>query len=462
MEAGGALADRARNQQAATMALHLVHKRVLVYAGALTDDEEEALRKRAVGDESEDVRAAVLAVLVRAHAEGLWLACDCRGEAGRPPISVPCLRKRVYHWRRLSSDSHVPHAEGCVYKYARVSHQGGATEPRAPVEEPGDEFFSVLTNEPEDPRLAEPDALSDHLGTGHGNRSPKLRQRLFELLVHAGLNRYPDAQAVNARAWWNRIRRAASAFEVAPGRPLDDLVFPYRHMWRMERVGDRMDALARTWAEGHRPQAFVCGAVWGVDDHGVTGSRGTRLDVVARVTRPAIGGRSVSPPFLFMGVVGLEEGATAWACLSGHAQPIVAMNCPIAVESNAERQAFGTLRKTLGILRREFETVTFSLEKPLFETDTQHGPCLPDFVIRARPEAWEGRDSVDFMIEVMGFEDEDYRRRKEETHRAMRALGTLVTMEAGRFGTSRGLAAEGTDVTHRVRAVLRRRLSGQS
>ncbi len=73
--------------------------------------------------------------------------------------------------------------------------------------------------------------------------------------------------------------------------------------------------------------------------------------------------------------------------------------------------------------------MTFSLEKPLFETNTEHGPCLPDFVIRARPEGWEGRDSVDFMIEVMGFEDEDYRRRKEETHWAMRSLGTLCAME---------------------------------
>ena len=212
--------------------------------------------------------------------------------------------------------------------------------------------------------------------------------------------------------------------------------------------------------EGHRPQGFVCGAVWGVDDHGVTGGRrGTRLDVVARVSRPVIGANPVSPPYLFMGVVGLEEGAAAWSCLHGHAQPIVAMNCPVPVESSVERQAFGTLRKTLGMLRREFDTVTFSLEKPLFETNTQYGPCLPDFVIRAHPEGWDGKDSVGVMIEVMGFEDEDYRKRKEETHRAMRSLGTLCTMEAGRFGSPEGLASEGTDVTDKIRAVLRRRLA---
>ena len=116
----------------------------------------------------------------------------------------------------------------------------------------------------------------------------------------------------------------------------------------------------------------------------------------------------------------------------------------------------------LSILRREFDTVTFGLEEPLFETDTQYGPCLPDFVIRTRPQAWDARDSVDFMIEVMGFEDGDYRRRKEETHRAMRKLGTLRTMESGRFGTCEGLASEGADVTDKVRAVLRRRMDGKS
>ena len=199
--------------------------------------------------------------------------------------------------------------------------------------------------------------------------------------------------------------------------------------------------------------------VWGVDDHGVTGARGTRLDVVARITRPAIGGKAVSPPCLFIGVVGLADGADAFACLSGHVQPIVAMNCPLPVESGAERQAFATLRKTLTILRREFDKETFTLERPLFETGTQYGPCLPDFIIQARPEAWEGWESVRFMIEVMGFGDADYRRRKEETHRAMRELGTLCVMEADRFGTREGLASEGTGVTDRVRAVLRRRMA---
>ncbi len=331
---------------------------------------------------------------------------------------------------------------------------------RAPVEPPDDRFFTALANAPEELRVAESRALSQHLGARPGNRPSKLQQKLFQLVLFAGLNRLPDAEAANAKEWSGRIRQAARRFEVAPGRPLAGLIFPWRRMWQMDRVDDRMRAVAKAWPEGHRPQGFVCGAVWGVDDHGVTGGRrGTRLDVAARITRPVIGANPVSPPYLFMGVVGLEDGADAWACLSGHAQPIVAMNCPVPVESGAERQAFRALRKTLRIMRREFGAVAFTLRKPLFETNTQYGPCIPDFIIRAHPQAWEGRDSVDFMIEVMGFEDEDYRKRKEETHRAMRELGTLCIMEARRFDTPGGLASAGTDVTDRIRAVLRRRLA---
>lgn len=48
------------------------------------------------------------------------------------------------------------------------------------------------------------------------------------------------------------------------------------------------------------------------------------------------------------------------------------------------------------------------------------------------------KDSVDFMIEVMGFEDEGYRRRKEETHWAGAAwTAGSARREAMRSGKDR-------------------------
>ncbi len=164
------------------------------------------------------------------------------------------------------------------------------------MDPPDDGFFAVLRTEPEDPRLADPDASPDLGGARRGNRHSKLRQMLFQQVLFAGLNRLPDAEVADAKEWSGRIRQAARRFEIAPGRPLDGLIFPWRRMWQKGRVDDRMRAVAKSWLEGHRPQGFACGAVWGVDDHGVTGGRrGTRLVVAARVTRPVIGASPFSP-----------------------------------------------------------------------------------------------------------------------------------------------------------------------
>ena len=230
------------------MALHLVHHD-LSPAAELTDKEKEALRRMAEGDQDEELQAPVLEVLRRAHAERLWLACDCRGKDGRPPVLGPCHRMGSYFWRRLPAP-HVAHADGCVYSRVSVPHKATNPETRAPVEPPGGRFFTALAVEPEDPKLAEPDAMADRRGSWRGHRSPRLRQRLFDVMVHASLNRLPDAATANAREWSNRIRKAARAFEIAPGRPLADLVFPYRRMWRMDRIDARMRDLARTWPEG--------------------------------------------------------------------------------------------------------------------------------------------------------------------------------------------------------------------
>ena len=94
------------------------------------------------------------------------------------------------------------------------------------------------------------------------------------------------------------------------------------------------------------------------------------------------------------------------------------------------------------------------MEKPLFDIDTPDGPCLPDFLIRAR----RGDDVLTFVIEVMGFERPDYLKGKEITHPRMERLGTMCEMRGDRFGPSIGGATnEGRKVTNTIRDVLRSR-----
>ena len=121
------------------------------------------------------------------------------------------------------------------------------------------------------------------------------------------------------------------------------------------------------------------------------------------------------------------------------------------VDSNYERRALWTLRNTLWNLRRMFPDAEFELEKPLFDIDTPDGPCLPDFLIRAR----RGDDELTFVIEVMGFERPDYLQGKEDTHARMEWLGTMCTMQGREFDRSTdGVKNEVRRVTNMILAVL--------
>lgn len=91
------------------------------------------------------------------------------------------------------------------------------------------------------------------------------------------------------------------------------------------------------------------------------------------------------------------------------------------------------------------------LKKPLTVIETTAGDCLPDFLLSVfRPGAhvrlpggpgdprqfgrFDPRDRASHVIEVMGFEDEDYERGKKRTHPRMARLGPVHRMEGKRFG----------------------------
>ena len=167
-----------------------------------------------------------------------------------------------------------------------------------------------------------------------------------------------------------------------------------------------------------------------------------------------VGRSPIPPPYLFLGVVGLADEQRDYDCLEGYAQPITARDCPVPVDSDYERRACGTLRETLRQLSRTFRDAAFELEKPVFEIETPEGPCLPDFLIRAR----RGGDEAVFVIEVMGFDRAEYLQGKEVTHPRMATLGPLCPMQAKKFGRSPGgVKAEGTRVTQTITQALRER-----
>lgn len=443
------------------MAFDLVDKRDLSVAESLTAQAQNAVRAVAAGAESERLEALVLEVMKRARASGLWLGCDCRSEHGRRPVVAPCRSHRGTDYWRVLAGRHVPHDEGCVFHRTGARRRRDAARwNRAAVTAP-EGWFAVLRDQAEEQRISKPGGRSEE-EDGERNsrvRHRALRQRLLMLMESAGLNRLrPNEESEGAGSWADALLEQAKAIEIAPGRALADLWFPAHRMWRRTLVHARVRAAARDWPAGHKPQGFLCWVVWDVDAHGVgTVERRNRVEVVSAVGQPVVGHHPIAPPYLFLGAVGLPEGESGYECLEAYAQPIVARDCPVPVDSHYERRAFGTLRTTLRILSETFPDAAFELEKPVFEIETPDGPCLPDFLIRAR----RGGDALAFVVEVMGFERPEYLRGKEVTHPRMATLGALCTMQASEFDRPPdGLKAEGRKVTRAIRQALQRRWQG--
>ncbi len=99
-------------------------------------------------------------------------------------------------------------------------------------------------------------------------------------------------------------------------------------------------------------------------------------------------------------------------------QRIVSIRRPVPVDSDFQLRAFGTLTTTLKILGHVIPDAAFEMEKPVFEVDKWRGPCLPDFLIRARCKDKEQT----YVVEVMGFERPGYLAGKEVTHERMGEL----------------------------------------
>ena len=443
----------------------LLDKKTLGVVEELSETQKRAIQ--AVMEGSTDRRniEPVCRILDRAHSNGFWLGCDCQGDDRERPVAATVRNHTgTLHWRVLG-DRPVQHSAHCVFHRTQVRERGENRTSDSPQRAPTGNF-QVLRNPPPSTRLSVP-SDSDQVQTGRGGRhSPALSRRLLQLVQLAGLNRVrPDATTLEPQNWRALLRERTSELNVAPGQPLSRLWFDHPVQWSKCVAHASVRAAARNGLTNHWPQGFLCWVVSEVGEHSVATSNGRDLvNVVASVRRPMIGENPVPGPYLFLGVVGLPEDETGYQCLQAYAQPIVAGNCPVAVDSHNERRAFGSLRTTtLRILRSRFPDAAFELEKPQFDKETNCGPCLPDFLIRATRK----RATHTFVIEFMGFDRPDYLQGKAITHIRMEKLGPLCLMDALEFDRrERGLTDEGRKVTHQICSELqriwrKRRLAGQ-
>ena len=384
--------------------LCLVTKSSLRVRRTLTKDEAEAEAVRSpMGGRW--TAGLALAVLGEARTSGLWLRCDCRVENDLHPLAAPCRLPdgAGYTCRVLQGGERPQHHLDCVF-YRESRHQRAERKWRQTARVRPTGYFAALHAREDGKGLTEPGHGQEEAGGKEpGQRRVSALSRLLcWLMEEAGLTRiWANEPDPDVEEWLEAIRDTATAFEIAPDQGLEKLLFLSRTDWDRRRVHARVREAAWDFSAAHVAQGFVCFPVHRIGDTEIPAGTGYQpLEVVSRIKRPTIGRHDVSGPYLFFGVVGLTTRRRGYECVQAWAQPIVSVRRAVPVDSSLERWVFGTLTTTLRILDHAFPDAEFHIEKPVFEVGTARGPCLPDFLIRARRKGEERT----YVVEVMGFE----------------------------------------------------------
>ncbi len=428
------------------MTYEIVRKYTMDPAGPLSPIAADALRAVRLGVADAAARAIYRRTVEWLRGEDRWLLCDCREGA-----VIAFRRHRTGAVSAVNlPEAEVPHAPVCPFGLRDAGEDIDVLvgdlflpdgEPAPPGEGPGDGVERPWS----------------------GGRPSSLSQVLKTLMQAAGLNRFDGAAGPAApEDWREACRRAAEELRVAGRVKMSDILFTDPAKWAVDGTPERLDEMARTWPGRGRPFALLSWLARSVAVHAINPNHpeAGRVEVRSRVARPGRGQRRIKGPFLFLGIVARGEGNGAWDCRAAAVHPILSEKVPMPVDSGYERRALDKLRGAAAGLARDAAladalggAVRVELEKPLFSFVVRGGPCRPDAILTvtrpggrgrlpAGPDGpllegpFEDRDTARYVIEVMGFGDDAYERRKEDTHALMRRIGRLVRMEGRQFDSS--------------------------
>jgi hypothetical protein len=136
--------------------------------------------------------------------------------------------------------------------------------------------------------------------------------------------------------------------------------------------------------------------------------------------------RAARAPYLAICLVGRPAAQLPITVLRAYVHPCRSASNLMLVDSNLERHTLDQLMR----LRKwlcDKQGIRLNIEKPLFDIagadDPEdpaippREPCIPDFILRAKPAPAGGSATV--LVETMGYADDVYRERKVVMHELM-------------------------------------------
>ena len=438
-------------------AFSLEHVRWLT--SILEDAVREGKRAKVEGKKLEpDTRMLYDAVTGDAHDAKCWFLCDCLPDAPERPVIVPSRRLRGISLGNLPN-AEVTHDVNCVFRLHGPSQRG---TPRY--------LYNPLSYNRRGAASGEGDP-GGKPWSGAGRRVPTVAHVLKCFIREARLHTLAGAERFPSPAGWlAELARAAKAFPVAPGVPASKVLITDPASWRSDELRECLDARAQKWPKGSPPCGLLCWVAHDVEGHDVNGENrdAGHVWVTSPVTSEFAYGKMVEGPYLFLGALEQCEDGSGWECCMAWAQPIADLELPIPVDSGYERQVMLSLPQLVRDLQSDTEleealggVVGIELQKPLFETGVREGSCRPDVLLtftrpggpapRVPGRPLDDGDKARYVLEVMGSDDPEYRRKKEKTHPRMERLGRLILLEARQFESAHnGLERQLERIAHRV------------
>ena len=422
---------------------------------ALEPEEEAALRTvKGGGEADEDMRALYPRTVGHARNNEYWFMCDCRFEDGRGPVIVPRVDtpERIFLVNRPGAS--LPHARDCVFALTGDEEDRPAPRRWAPL--PAHDYtFDPFAPARKKSRVDGPmETVTPRgvMGLPAGSRHRTAANMLRTLMQTAGLNTLDGAGRFSSpRVWLPEILRTAGQFFIADDVPASGFLFTDPASWADGEVARRLEEAEPGWQKYKKPYAMLCWLAHHLDDDEIhpANLQDGHVEVREGVKSPKVFLNREPGPWLFLGIVSRPEGNGPWECLTAWAQPIVAPEWPVPVDSGQERRAFETLHRLAAFLEDDMALrralgagVRVQLEKPLTNYERALGLCLPDFVLTVTlPPALANREpdhlvdgaTVRYVVEVMGRDDPGYEGRKAKMHARMHRIGRPFRMEATEF-----------------------------
>ncbi len=372
-----------------------------------------------VGDHH-DEKASLL--LVRhARRNGLWLACDCRGDDPAPMLTPALLSEAdTYYLRRLTGRNRAEHRLDCPFFREQIL--ADARTRREPARNTPDGYFAVLKPAPLALAQAPEEDLSPRDSASHG--TPRLAKLLWRLLETSGRTTIPaiESEERTIAAEFDAIRAAAEQIEVAPSIPLARVLFTHPRDWKSRRVFGVLRELAKSWPRGHEPQAFLLVFARKVHEHSIETSEGV-IDIATRVRHPGTRDMPISGPDLTLVAIGNHPDVRGYAAQRAWGQPVHNGHRFIPVDDNFDRDIVDALIAARRILGKN--EIALSARKPLFDRMTPEGAIRPPWLVTLERDGGT----------VTAVLDTDAAERDARRHRALAFLGHVIDVDASNIGT---------------------------